>query len=500
MKNVAFKKYNEMEVERVFGLKTHHRHLASLRSNVDKLLVQGAQQRFLEESKAVSTPLVLATSATIATQMGADVEANIAAVEDGMLRMPVLGEVYIPPIPQDVRTDNVYLAGALDECSLCDIHPGRTFDNVDGPGAAACAIADSCDSVLGADGSLFPGSTKAEQMWNPPAGNDQANSSIAVIELQAWYTPTSPSASRIDPASVAIAVEQASMALGLPQRYHLKVQPDTVNPLAFHNDEYVIATQTDSKENGGLNAGEYGTTLVDEEAELLEALLKEGERKMMYEECTLGKTFKFYLVSDWRNVTDAHMKAFKRQEGAKALGLALQDAQPVDERVQICEARVKTAVPLFVPGRKVSLFKDYAANDGKTSSLFALGQQDMLPLAVAELTDVATGNRVDDVQIGETYTLDLQHFPPSLPVTVKLVPRNGLAVMILGIFSSQPTNDVAQAWNWTVSKAVAPGAYYLEVVGKKAGVFDGPLGGLTALMATTDISAFAYTQAFVVFE
>lgn len=165
MKNVEFKGYEEMEVGRIFGMKKHHRHLASLRANVDELVSQGAQQRVLAAAEAATTPVVLAT---LAAEMEARVETKIEPAEDGNLRMPVLGEVYIPSIPHDVTTDNVYLAGALDECNLCDVRPGKTWDNVDGPGSTGCAIADSCDGALGADGSLLPGSTKAEQMWNPP--------------------------------------------------------------------------------------------------------------------------------------------------------------------------------------------------------------------------------------------------------------------------------------------------------------------------------------------
>jgi hypothetical protein len=303
------------------------------------------------------------------------------------------------------------------------------------------------------------------------------------------------------------AVEKASAALGLPQRFHLTVAPDLVNPLASDDADYVASVLKDASDNGGLNGREYGTSLIDEEGEMLEAMLREGARKMQYEECSVGKTFKVYVVSDWRNVTQAHVKGLRTQDAAKQLAVALQEAQTGSETVQICEATVKAAGSLFVPGKKVSLFQDDA--DGQSKSPFGFGQENGLPSAVAELTDAVSGDRVEDVEVDETYSLDLQQFPAATPVTVKLVPRDGLAVMTLGTFTSKPSEDAgkAQTWNWTVGESVKPGAYYLEVVSgvmttKMGGGMKGGLSGLTGLlgMMQKQTNVFAYTQAFEVVE
>lgn len=33
--------------------------------------------------------------------------------------------VEIPAVPDERRTDNVFIAGGMDDCSLCDVTPGE---------------------------------------------------------------------------------------------------------------------------------------------------------------------------------------------------------------------------------------------------------------------------------------------------------------------------------------------------------------------------------------
>lgn len=35
--------------------------------------------------------------------------------------------VEIPAVPEGRTTDNVYLAGGIDDCSLCDVTPGERY-------------------------------------------------------------------------------------------------------------------------------------------------------------------------------------------------------------------------------------------------------------------------------------------------------------------------------------------------------------------------------------
>ncbi len=189
----------------------------------------------------------------------------------GLMKLPWPGlEVYIPPVPADVKTENVYLAGPLDECTLCgtsssssssthppthppthplnvylagpldectlcgryalfllplssplptqpshppththppnppthlihllhtEVKPGLTAENFDGLGVGSCTIQESCEGLMGVDGGFKTGG-KEEKMWNPPKGMGLANSSIALLEIKAFYTPSS-SSSRI---------------------------------------------------------------------------------------------------------------------------------------------------------------------------------------------------------------------------------------------------------------------------------------------------------------
>ena len=40
-------------------------------------------------------------------------------------------------------------------------------------------------------------------------------------------------------------------------------------------------------------------------------MAQEANTKTVFEECSVGKTFKVFLVSDWHNVTTANVKGLK---------------------------------------------------------------------------------------------------------------------------------------------------------------------------------------------
>ena len=481
MAGVTITEYEPEEVSRLFGFKTHHEHWRATQETFASITT-------MDEANKTGT------TAEEDDMMSRSKKRGEGEIDWKMplAKLPWPGmEVVIPQIPADVKTNNVYLAGPLDECSLCDVKPGRTSENFDGVGLAGCAVADTCEGDL----LQRKGPSLAEQMWNPPKGMGLANTSIAILEIQTRYTPFSPTAARIEAASVKQAVEKASAALGLPQRFHLTVVPNMVNPLALDDADYVANVLKDVSDNNGLNGKEIGTSFVDEEGELMEAQLREGARKLQYQECSVRKTFKVIMVSDWRNVTQAHVKGFRTQDATQQLMMALQDAQTGSETVQICEASVKAADSLFVPGRKASLLQDDA--DGQSKSSFGFGQDKGLLSAEAELTDAVSGGRVEDVEVGETYSLNLQHFPAATPLTVKLVPRDGLAVMTLDTFASKPSDDAdeAQVWHWTVGENVRSGAYYLEVATPQILSRGGALAGMVQMM---DNNKLAFTQAFEV--
>ena len=424
----------------------------------------------------------------------------VAGENVNMMELPWPGMgVMIPKVPADVPNSDIYIAGPLDECEICGILPGLSTDHLAGEGLASCAVSDTCKASTDST-KTSGGSKKEEVMWNPPSGAGLANTSIAILEFTTTYTPTS-TISRISNVNVGKAVESVSQSMNLPQRFHLKVAPEFTNPLLFDDADYLISVLADVDPETGLGsaggASEYGTSMVDEEAEWMAQM----EGKEVFEECSQTKTFRVFVVSDWLNVTQAQVKGLKTDSASEALGQALQKEE--GGNVNICSMTVNKAASLFIPGKAISFLQDGA-------SPFALGDQG-LPSAVAELVDTETGDRVEDVVIGHTYALDMQHFTPSTPLTVRLWPANGTALTV-GAFQAKPTTDThTQTWNWTVPDVVRPGAYYLEVSTPPAAT-DAASAAASAVGASSaaglasaagmlnkmDDNKFAYTQAFEV--
>lgn len=519
MQNVAFEDYDQTEVERVFGFRNHRRHLTSLQEKLEAFAVF-APPKQEDEGGLSLTQSVKATP----TPSTLSLMAEGPVLEQAYQRVAPFTHLYIPTIPTDVRTDHIFLAGGLDDCSLCNVKPGHTSKNVDGPGAATCALADRCENrapsrrdALDENSSSSSskssnnssnkrdGSSSKDDWWNPPPDSGMPNSSVAVLDIRVKYTPTYPFTAYLEPDSVEVGIKKAFVTLGITPRAHVRVQPDLVNPLNFDDEEYVKAVRRDTEQNGGLNAAEVGTTLRDEEGELLEEFLRAGDRNMVYEEC-LSKSFRVYVVSDWQNVTDTHIDKLKGAAGSGALTLALQDTQPADDGVKICEAFLKTARSMFIPGLKASSSKEEALEKGKSSIADVLGAGKATSMAAAALTDSVTGARVDEVWIGKTYALEIENFAPATPLVVKLVPRDGDGPLTLDAFFLRDGEGALTAWMWTVDETVETGAYFLQVTSEEASsrsstIFE-KLSTLVGLKSGTPITAsnFAYTQAFDVRE
>ena len=89
--------------------------------------------------------------------------------------------------------------------------------------------------------------------------------------------------------------------LDLPQRFLIRVAPELPNPLLLDNDDYVASILAD-----GASKSEAGATLSDEDLPL--------EDRPVYEACSQTKSFKVYLVSDWRNVTQANVQGLRSED------------------------------------------------------------------------------------------------------------------------------------------------------------------------------------------
>ena len=68
-------------------------------------------------------------------------------------------------------------------------------------------------------------------------------------------------------------------------------------------------------------------------------MAQEANTKTVFEECSVGKTFKVFLVSDWHNVTTANVKGLKGEAAGKALAAALQEEEG-ENGLQLCEVGI----------------------------------------------------------------------------------------------------------------------------------------------------------------
>eukprot|EP00624_Nannochloropsis_granulata_P003180 evm.model.NODE_26153_length_34556_cov_35.353714.1 len=215
------------------------------------------------------------------------------------------------------KTDRIYLAQPLDACGMCDITPGKTMDNVDGPGATSCAMENACENLdssaadvaatLAGKG-IGEGTTQTpvSGMWVTDREESAANTTVQLLELHATFTPSSTGGSP-DKRHVKDALTAAVGELGLSGRWHLQVEASmettkNIDPLFRY--EGATENYEDELDFGHVDPGEV-----------------EGQQ-----ECGRNELFKAYLVSDWKNVTDEISRKLKTKTGTKALTLALQAA------------------------------------------------------------------------------------------------------------------------------------------------------------------------------
>jgi hypothetical protein len=180
-------------------------------------------------------------------------------------------------------------------------------------------------------------------------------------------------------------------------------------------------------------------------------------------ECSETKIFRVYLVSDYHNVTKANAKGFQTEEGRKALQQQLVPEESNDS--SLCNVTLLSAVSLFVPGRRASSLLS-AGKNGADMNVNAAAASTQSPAApTAQLLALEGKERIEDVERGNSYTLEMAHFPPATPLTINLIPRKGKALTI-GTYTYQATieetNLAPETWTWTVSKLIPPGAYFLE--------------------------------------
>ncbi|KAM3571712.1 hypothetical protein VYU27_006247 [Nannochloropsis oceanica] len=419
------------------------------------------------------------------------------------------------------KTDRIYVAKPLDACGLCDITPGMTMDNVDGPGATSCAMENACEKLDSSAVDMAAtlegkgtgeGTTQkpVSGMWMTGREESAANTTVQQLELRAIFTPSSAGGSP-EKKQVKHALITAIGELGLSDRWHLHVEASmeatkNVDPLL----RYEVSTEDyeDEVDFGHVDPGEV-----------------EGQQ-----ECGRNELFKAYIVSDWKNVTDEISRKIKTKTGTKALTLALQaavDSSVVAARVDapkgtipptapsICELVTYRTTSILIPASSMVGVVDAAPVSRRTTAsstefhrvLSADGtrwereeaevEEDddqikalLLKEANAALTIYVSADvnpqdllrqlptRVEEVDIGGIYSLIVSNFPPAVravTLTVHAVPESGEDVFV-GSFASKPHLITRQqVWEWIPSEVEGlerGREYYLEVTSSDGSSFD----------------------------
>jgi hypothetical protein len=239
---------------------------------------------------------------------------------------------------EHTKTDKIYVASPLDTCGVCDISPGNTVDNIDGPGAlSSCGLQNKCSqsnpsnstssiSVSKEEIGLGLSSTEGigSSMWTVGREDKPANSTVQQLHIHATFTlpipaDLSPSRSSISSAGltkdeVHAALRGAIATLGLSDRYHLRVESFSKNG----KGQYPWLRWKDSADASEMNddmieGHDFGSI---------------DPAEIQGQPCQQEAAFKGYLVSDWKNVTDEISRKLKTSTGSKALTFALQ--QEVD--------------------------------------------------------------------------------------------------------------------------------------------------------------------------
>lgn len=230
------------------------------------------------------------------------------------------------------RTDKIYMAADdLAGCNVCGVTSSEsvaTRGNVDGPGTKGCVLRDSCEAEEqeGAEESVhttLAGQPEFARMWVTDRGEALPNTTITTIQLKATFTPGrtdggSGEYTTVSEGQVAAALNATIHAMGLPTRYHLKaeraVTPEAIDPMFSPEiPEYL-------KEGSGAPARKRRRAMrAAARRRLWEAGEFEGQQ-----ECGRNELFVAYVVSDWKNVTDAIARVIRSSEAEAVLTELLQ--------------------------------------------------------------------------------------------------------------------------------------------------------------------------------
>jgi hypothetical protein len=234
------------------------------------------------------------------------------------------------------RTDKIYVATKdLAACSLCGVTDDAGGAVLDGPGLPSCTVSETCEAEGGAGGQdegvleSLKGQPEFARMWVTERGAALPNTTIAIVHLKAAFTPgrTEGGAGEYTTVSdeqVAAALNATIRALGLPTRFHLKVErtitPETMDPMFGPEvPDYL-------KEGSGAPARKRRAAMRAAQRRRLQELGEvEGEQ-----ECGRSELFKAYVVSDWKNVTDAVARGIRSSEAEHVLTQLLQERADAD--------------------------------------------------------------------------------------------------------------------------------------------------------------------------
>lgn len=420
---------------------------------------------------------------------------------------------------EETKTDKIYVASPMDMCGVCDVTPGNTFDNVDGPGAlSACGMQNKCETSDASALALPPGGQGGEKgagqageeqpgsgMWVTSREEKSANSTVQLLEIRTTFTPcaapplsssgASTAVAGVNKIEVAAALREAIVNLGLSERWHLRVEPSWESS---KNVDPYLRLEGDAEMEESDATFDYGSIDPAEVAN--------------QEACGRKESFKAYLVSDWKNVTDEISRKLKTSTGTKALTLALQKEVEHTAAVaanatdggndggmpaspSVCELVVYRTTSLYVPSTTLagsgatavtrlasapvtrrttastSAFHRVLSADGlrfemeeaeveeddeQVKALLSREASAALTLLIPDSTDPYAflrelPPRVDAVEIDETYSLVLSNFPGTFQMatlTVRAVPEKGEDVL-LAILPSQPHMLTRQqVWSW----------------------------------------------------
>lgn len=232
------------------------------------------------------------------------------------------------------KTDKIYVASPLDVCGVCDVSPGETIDNVDGPGAhSQCQMHNTCQNPSPAILSLPRRSedtvggpnraseTPPSEMWITGRDEDPANTTVQVLELHTVLTPpkkrvlfrntASDSSPYVTKKEVHAALRGTIANLGISERYHLRVNVPLKDGRNYHQTlRWTDSQDVDPHRHETSEAFDLGSIDVKEAAH--------------QQSCQGKMVFEAYLISDWRNITNEIARKLRTLSGSTKLILALQ--------------------------------------------------------------------------------------------------------------------------------------------------------------------------------